>query len=94
MTVNFIDLVNEVHRRGYGLSGKTGLDFFTEYPLINNLAGNYDRNGDGEYDSSYIFRLNGSNTLNPTEQSGFLVRLPFQAAMEMLTSITSRLNSL
>ncbi|HOV63303.1 MAG TPA: flagellar hook-associated protein FlgK [Spirochaetia bacterium] len=70
MTVNFIDLVNEVHRRGFGLSGKTGLDFFTEYPLINNLAGNYDRNGDGQYDSSYIFRLNGSNTLDPTEQVG------------------------
>jgi flagellar hook-associated protein 1 FlgK len=39
MTVNFIDLVNEAHRRGFGLNGKTGLDFFTEYPLINNLAG-------------------------------------------------------
>ncbi len=70
MTVNFIDLVNEAHRRGFGLNGKTGLDFFTEYPLINNLAGNYDRNGDGAYDSSYIFRLNGSNTLEPTEQIG------------------------
>jgi len=70
LTVNFIDLVNEIHRTAYGLNGKTGLDFFKEYPFINNLAGNYDRNGDGEYDSSYIFRLSGTNALEAREQVG------------------------
>ncbi|MBA7466405.1 Flagellar hook-associated protein 1 [subsurface metagenome] len=68
MTVTFIDLVNEVHSRAYGLNGRTGIDFFAEYPFINNLAGNYDRNGDGVNDSSYIFRINGTNTLDPKEQ--------------------------
>ena len=63
MTVNFIDLVNEVHRKGFGLNGKSGLDFFQEYPAINNLSGNYDRNGDGAYDSSYVFRISGANRL-------------------------------
>ena len=70
MTVNFIDLVNEIHRKGYGLGERTGIDFFMEYPFINNLAGNYDRSGDGEYDSSYVFRINGTNELEPKEQIG------------------------
>ena len=70
MTVNFADLVNEVHREGYGLDGNTGLDFFTEYPFVNNALGNYDRNGDGVFDSTYVFRVSGANVLDPQEQVG------------------------
>jgi flagellar hook-associated protein 1 len=70
MTVNFIDLVNEIHRSGYGSDGSTNSDFFVEYPFINNLAGNYDRDGDGVYDSSYIFRMTGKNRLDSEEQVG------------------------
>ncbi len=70
MTMNFIDMVNENHRDGYGLNGKTGLNFFEEYPAVNNVAGNYDRNGDGELDSSYIFRITGSNSLDSEQQIG------------------------
>jgi flagellar hook-associated protein 1 FlgK len=70
LTMNFIDLVNEVHREGYGLNGSTGLDFFTEHPFVTNVNGNYDRDGDGEYDSSYIFRMNGVNTLENRAQVG------------------------
>lgn len=46
------------------------MDFFDEYPFINNLAGNYDRDGDGEYDASYIFRISGKNALDSEEQIG------------------------
>ena len=70
LTVTLADLVNEVHRRGFGLNGKTGNDFFVEYPFVENLAGNYDRSGDGVFDSSYIYRLNGSNPLDPQQQIG------------------------
>ncbi|MDR2785211.1 MAG: flagellar hook-associated protein FlgK, partial [Treponema sp.] len=70
MTMNFIDLVNEVHREGYGINGSTGLDFFTEHPFVTNVNGNYDRDGDGEYDSSYIFRMNGTNALEAKAQIG------------------------
>lgn len=70
MTVNFADMVNEIHREGYGLNGKTGLDFFTEYPFVVNANGNYDRNGDGEFDSTYIFRMQGNNRLDPQQQVG------------------------
>ncbi len=70
MTVNFIDLVNEIHHESFGLNERSGLDFFVEYPFINNLAGNYDRNGDGEYDSSYLFRFTAANVLEPKDQIG------------------------
>jgi flagellar hook-associated protein 1 FlgK len=71
MTMNFVDLVNEVHRSAYGLNGNTGLDFFQEYPFVTNLSGNYDRDGDGTYDSTYIFRINGTNVLESQAQLGF-----------------------
>ncbi|MDR1507768.1 MAG: flagellar hook-associated protein FlgK [Treponema sp.] len=68
--MNFIDLVNEVHRDGYGINGVTGMDFFVERPYVPNVNGNYDRSGDGEFDSSYIFRINGANALEPNAQPG------------------------
>jgi flagellar hook-associated protein 1 FlgK len=80
MTINFIDLVNEIHRRGYGLNERGGLDFFREYPFINNLAGNYDRSGDGEYDSSYVFRITGENSLQAKDQIGLAGTLTLPGA--------------
>lgn len=70
MTMTFTDLVNETHRAAYGLNGKTGVDFFTELPSVNNIAGNYDRDGDGAYDHSYVYRLTGGNALDAQEQVG------------------------
>jgi len=70
MTVNFIDMVNSLHRDGYGKNGKTGQDFFSEWPFVNNVTGNYDRNGDGEFDSTYLFRVSGSNSLIEQQQIG------------------------
>jgi flagellar hook-associated protein 1 FlgK len=70
MTMNFTDLVNEVHREGYGANGSTGNNFFSEYPFVTNVNGNYDRDGDGVYDSSYIYRINGINPLEARAQVG------------------------
>ena len=70
MTINFVDLVNEVHKSAYGANGETGLEFFTEYPFVNNVLGNYDSDGDGAFDSTYIFRMSGANALDPVEQVG------------------------
>jgi flagellar hook-associated protein 1 FlgK len=70
MTMNFADLVNEVHRAGYGINGTTGNNFFSEYPFVTNVNGNYDRDGDGIYDSSYIYRINGTNVLEGQAQAG------------------------
>ena len=70
MALSFADLVNETHRAGYGANGKTGLDFFKEWPFINNVEGNYDRNGDGKFDSTYLYRMTGANALAAQEQIG------------------------
>ncbi|RQV98512.1 MAG: flagellar hook-associated protein FlgK [Calditrichaeota bacterium] len=70
MTINFTDMVNEIHSQAWGKNGETGVDLFREYRFINNLNGNYDRNGDGEFDSSYIFRMTGRNSLDPKQQPG------------------------
>lgn len=71
MTMNFSDLVNDVHRNAYGANNVTGLDFFTQHSFVENVNGNFDRNGDGVLDHSYIFRFTGATTLNPQEQIGF-----------------------
>ena len=85
MTVNFVDLVNEVHGEGYGLDGSTGTDFFVEYPFVNNVLGNFDRNGDGEFDSSYIYRITGANELDPQDQIGLAGTMTFSGPSGIVT---------
>jgi flagellar hook-associated protein 1 FlgK len=69
-TMNFTDLVNDIHRNAVGMNGVSGLDFFVEQPFVTDSLGNFDRNGDGVDDSSYIFRMNGTNALNAQEKTG------------------------
>ncbi len=85
MAVNFVDLVNEIHRDGYGLNGESGRDFFVEYPFVNNVLGNYDRNGDGEFESSYIYRITGANVLDPQQQIGLSGTMTFSAPRGLVT---------
>jgi flagellar hook-associated protein 1 FlgK len=106
MAMNFIDLVNEAHRAGYGINGRTGLDFFTEEHFVTNQQGNYDRNGDGEYDSSYIFRINGVNrleeraqiglegvlTLSASGENGDRVQIPYYAE-DTVADLIARINN-
>lgn len=70
MAVNFVDLTNEIHRTAYGANGSTGNDFFEEFAFVDNVNGNYDRNADGQADSSYIFRMSGTNALEPQAPIG------------------------
>jgi flagellar hook-associated protein 1 FlgK len=77
MTVNFMDLVNEIHSTAWGLNQRQGNPFFVEYPAVTNLMGNYDRSGDGEYDSSYVFRITGAHRLDPQEHIGLAGEMVF-----------------
>ena len=70
MTMNFADLVNDVHRNSVGANRTTGLDFFVQHSFVENANGNFDRNGDGELDTSYVFRFTGSNELDLHQQVG------------------------
>ena len=70
LALSFSDLVNETHAAAYGTNGKTGLDFFKQWPFINNVEGNYDSRGTGTFDSTYLYRIAGSNALQAQEQIG------------------------
>ncbi len=82
MTVNFIDNVNDLHKQGWGANGRTGVEFFREYPFVLSAEGNYDRNGDGEFDSSYIFRVTGGNALSPQDLIGIRGTMTLSGADE------------
>jgi flagellar hook-associated protein 1 FlgK len=103
MTMNFVDLVNEIHRDAYGLNGSTGNNFFSEYPFVPNVNGNYDRSGDGIDDSSYIYRINGQNVLEAQAQPGLQgvitlsgangdVRVPYYST-DTVSDVISRINN-
>ena len=103
MTMNFVDLVNEVHHSAYGANGTTGNNFFSEYPFVTNVNGNYDRDGDGAFDSSYIYRMNGQNGLEANAQPGLEgsitlsgadreVRVPYYAT-DTVNDIVTRINN-
>ncbi len=70
MSLNFADLVNDVHKNAIGKNNTTGLDFFVQHYAVENVNGNYDRDGDGVEDTSYIFRFTGKNALRAQEQIG------------------------
>lgn len=70
MTMNFSDLVNDVHRNAVGANKVTGLDFFVQHSFVENANGNFDRNGDGNLDTSYVFRMSGTNELDKQQQVG------------------------
>ena len=79
-TMNFADLVNDVHRNAVGANKVTGLEFFNQHPFVENANGNFDRNGDGELDSSYIFRFSGTNALDLQQQVGIEGVMKFNGA--------------
>ncbi|MCL2801437.1 MAG: flagellar hook-associated protein FlgK [Treponema sp.] len=103
MTMNFVDLVNEIHRDAYGANGRTGLNFFSEYPFVTNVNGNYDRSGNGFFDSTYVYRINGQNSLESRAQPGLegvirlsasdrIVEVPYYST-DTVNDIISRINN-
>ena len=80
MTMNFSDLVNDVHRNAVGANKVTGLDFFVQHPFVENANGNYDKNGDGQLDTSYVFRFTGKNQLDLHQQVGIEGVMTFNAS--------------
>lgn len=68
--VNISDIVNEIHRDGFGLNGVTGTDFFVNHPFTTDPTGNFDSNRDGVDDSTYIFKVSGVNKLEGNDKLG------------------------
>ncbi|MCQ2586293.1 MAG: flagellar hook-associated protein FlgK [Treponema sp.] len=102
MTMNFSDLVNDVHRNAAGLNKVTGLDFFVQHDFVENANGNFDRDGDGTLDSSYVFRFSGTNALDLHQQVGLEgvmtlngvsgnVQIPYHAT-DTVETVINRIN--
>ncbi len=99
-TVNLMDLVNSIHRRGFGLNLRSGLNFFRENPLSINLRGDYDFNRDGEIDGTAIFRITGTNTANRDDVVGLAGTITLNngitvdyAATDTVADIINRVNN-
>jgi len=68
--ITLMDLVNSIHRAGFGINLKTGLNFFQENPLTVNVRGDYDFNRDGTLDGTAIFRIRGTAELSGDDVVG------------------------
>ncbi|MDH4127413.1 MAG: flagellar hook-associated protein FlgK [Spirochaetota bacterium] len=61
--INLIETVNEIHKDGFGLNFNTQTKFFKQNYLSSNVNGDFDRNGDGNPDSTALYKVNGTQSL-------------------------------
>lgn len=86
LAVNIADIVNEAHRDGFGLNGTTNKDFFKIRSLtagangnfqLQNASANFDLDQDGTAEVTAVFRVSGTNTVDPTKRVGLDGTLTF-----------------
>lgn len=75
--INLIDMVNEVHRDGFGRRGQTNIDFFRHIPISDSPEGNFDLNSDGVEEISAIFKVAGTNRVDASAAIGIRGSLTF-----------------
>ena len=84
--LNVTDIVNEAHRDGFGLDASTNKDFFHIRALspnagasflVQNELGNYDLNQDGSEEVTAVFRVTGTNVIDPDARLGLSGVLTF-----------------
>jgi len=73
--VQMVDAVNDIHKTGFGIAPNTGLNFFEVKTITTDVNGNYDVNKDGQFDSTYIFKISGTKKVKLDDvigESGFI----------------------
>lgn len=70
LATNIVDITNEVHRDGFGLSKETNINFFDLDAISRNIRGNFDLNGDGQDDVSSVFKMAGKNKVTANRPLG------------------------
>ncbi len=93
LTVNMVELINEIHRDGFGLDTKTNRNFFKYIGLTNNAAGSYDANNDGTLDSTVLFKITGIKNLNLNDKIGIQGTITLDANRPNGTAITVNYNA-
>ncbi|MBN1499829.1 MAG: flagellar hook-associated protein FlgK [Spirochaetes bacterium] len=74
---NITDLLNEVHRDGFGRNGETNFNFFEEKMISDNTEGNFDLNNDGLNEVTAIFKAGGNNKIDASAAIGINGTLTF-----------------
>ena len=77
LAVNIKDIVNEVHRDGFGLTKETNIDFFHIDNLARNINANVDLNGDGINETTSVFKMAGKNSVISNRPIGISGTLTF-----------------
>ncbi|MBN2039988.1 MAG: flagellar hook-associated protein FlgK [Spirochaetes bacterium] len=75
--LNLVDLVNEIHRDGFGRNGVTNTDFFRYMTVSDSVEGNHDINNDGVEDVTAIYKVAGNNKLDASAAIGIRGSLIF-----------------
>lgn len=106
LAMNIKDVTNEIHRDGFGLNGKTNVDFFVNQPLSQNSFAEIDSDGDGVNDKTAVFRITGKTsidaerplgltgtiTLNKTDANSTPVYIPYRED-DTLKAVINRINT-
>jgi len=75
--LNLTDLINEIHRDGFGRNGKTNIDFFKQINVSDSVEGNHDLNNDGVADITAIYKVSGNNKIDASAAIGIRGTLTF-----------------
>ncbi len=76
-SINFTDMVNEVHKDGFGRRGETNVNFFNHLAISDNPEGNFDLNNNGINNVTAIFKVAGSNNVDSSAAIGMRGTLTF-----------------
>jgi len=87
MATNLHDVINSIHRDGFGLTGDTNVDFFKLEAASREISGNLDLNHDGTNDSTAVFRVAGNNALKKNQPIGINGVLTFSQNNENHTPV-------
>jgi flagellar hook-associated protein 1 len=87
LTINFSDLINEVHRDGFGRNGETNHNFFQHLNISRNPEGNFDLNNDGVDDVTAIYKVAGNNKVDSDAAIGISGTITFQTSDELHTEV-------
>ncbi len=81
--VNFTDMVNEVHKDGFGRRGETNVNFFEHLPVSDNSEGNFDLNNNGINNVTAIYKIAGNNKVDSSAAIGIRGTLTFARNNEL-----------
>ncbi len=68
--INLIETVNEIHRDGFGLNFNTQTNFFKQEYTNSNVNGDFDRNDDGIFDGTAIYKISGTQSIKKDDILG------------------------